>query len=450
MTRVATALRLLAVGHHARRPGPDALPRMLAIGHRSDPGLGAHLDRHGALPGLGDEARRAEILREVDRADVRGRGGAGFPLARKLRAVRDQHRWSVVVANGTEGEPASHKDEVLLARSPHLVLDGAQVAAALVGARRVVVVAPVRALATVAAAEAERRALGGDAVAIEVVPAARGFVAGEASAVVRWVARGEAVPRATPPRLAERGLHGRPTLVQNVETLAQLALVARHGARWYGAVGTPREPGSMLVTLAGCVRRPGVHEVAIGTPLGDVAAAAGGAPATSAVLVGGYSGTWVPAEAIAGLALSRDSLGTAGATPGAGVLAFLPAARCGLAETARLVRYLAGESVGQCGPCASGLPAIAGELERLAGSAGGEAAMLERWLAQVDGRGACGHPDGVARMVRSALRVFAGEVDEHRAGWCRGQSDDPVLPVGPARPQPGARRHRTRLAVAAR
>lgn len=413
---------------------PGTLPRMLRPAGAWEPGLDGHLARHGPMPRLEDPGERRAVLVEIEAAGLRGRGGAGFPVARKLGSVRDRRRRSVVVANGTEGEPASDKDKVLLAQAPHLVLDGAVAAAALVGADRVVAVVPEQVVTTVAAAVRERRARTGDGPVVQVVAAAPGFVAGEASAVVQWVERGRSLPRMTPPRLAERGLHRRPTLVHNVETLAQLALVARHGAHWYRAVGTDEEPGSMLVTLGGCVERPGVHEVAIGTPLAKVVGLAGSAPGASALLVGGYSGVWVAAGAARRLSLTRASLATVGAAPGAGVVAVLPATRCGLAETARVARYLAGESAGQCGPCALGLPSIAGELERLAGSGRGDVALVERWLGQVDGRGACGHPDGMARMVRSALRVFADEVAEHQSGWCRGESDRAVLPV-PARRQ---------------
>ena len=115
---------------------------------------------------------------------------------------------------------------------------------------------------------------------------------------------------------------------------------------------------------------------------------------------------------------------------GAGLIIALPVDKCGLVETARVVRYLAGQSAGQCGPCVFGLPAVAGELDALA--AGGEfnTAQLSRWLDQVDGRGACSHPDGVVRLVRSAVRVFAGEVNRHRTGWCCATGGGgPILPI---------------------
>ena len=251
----------------------------------------------------------------------------------------------------------------------------------------------------------------------------------QASAVVRWVQRGVPAPTATPPRLAQRGLRGAPTLVQNVETLAHLALIARYGAAWFRSAGTPAEPGTMLVTVLGAVRQPGVLEVGIGTPVGRLLDLAGGASAPpQALLLGGYFGAWVAADLALDRPFSSAGLADLGAGPGAGLVAVLPAGACGLAETARVVRYLAGESAGQCGPCRSGLPALAGQVERLADGRGADPGLLRRWLGQVDGRGGCAHPDGVVRLVRSALRTFGAEMEEHAGGRCSGVRTD-VLPV---------------------
>jgi NADH:ubiquinone oxidoreductase subunit F (NADH-binding) len=358
-------------------------------------------------------------------------GGAGFPTARKMAAVA-AGRDAVVVANGTEGEPASAKDKVLLARSPHLVLDGAALAAEIVGARRAVVVAHRSVREIVAEAAAVRARSGLDRVRLTVAAAADGFVAGEATAVVHWIERGIPAPRATPPRPSERGLGGAPTLVQNVETLAHLALIGRYGASWFRSVGTPPEPGSMLVTVLGAVREPGVVEVASGTPVGEVLDLAGGASGPlRALLIGGYFGTWADATAAAAAPFSSAGLADLGAGPGAGLIAALPRTACGLAETARVVRYLAGESAGQCGPCLFGLDAIAGAVQRLADGRRTDRGALARWLGQVDGRGACHHPDGAVRLVRSALGEFTDELDLHTHGWCSGTAR--VLPVPPRR-----------------
>jgi NADH:ubiquinone oxidoreductase subunit F (NADH-binding) len=413
---------------------PRLLPARLWGGPAS---LAEHLARHGRPPAVGRDARwRVEFIAEVDRAGLSGRGGASFPTARKLRAVASGRDVPIVIANGTEGEPASAKDKVLLAREPHLVLDGAVLAAEMVGARQAIVVAHDAVRETVDGAAAERRRARLDRVKITVITAADGFVAGEASALVNWAGRGIPLPTAVPPRVSERGLGGRPTLVQNVETLAHLALIARHGARWFRSLGTPAEPGSMLVTVIGAVHKPGVYEIEIGQPVGEVLEVAG-APAASlaALLIGGYFGTWVDPAVAGPLPFSVAGLRAVGGGPGAGLVAALPAGACGLAETARVARYLASESAGQCGPCVFGLDSIAAELEALAAGRRFEEARLRRWLGQVDGRGACHHPDGAVHMVRSALEVFAGEIGRHARGWCCGTRPPGVLPV-PSRALP--------------
>jgi NADH:ubiquinone oxidoreductase subunit F (NADH-binding) len=218
--------------------------------------------------------------------------------------------------------------------------------------------------------------------------------------------------------------------VQNVETLAHLALIARLGAQWFRALGTADEPGSMLVTLIGAVHRPGVYEAEIGRPVADVLGLAGGPAAPlGALLIGGYFGTWADPATAGALPFSAAGLSAAGASPGAGLVAALPADACGLAETARVARYLADESAGQCGPCVFGLGSIAGALEDLAAGRSYQAGRLRRWLGQVERRGACHHPDGAVRMIRSALWVFGSEIDRHARGWCCGKRPPGVLPV---------------------
>jgi NADH:ubiquinone oxidoreductase subunit F (NADH-binding) len=369
------------------------------------------------------------MIEEVDRSGLRGRGGAGFPAALKLAAVAGQRGRPIVIGNGTEGEPASAKDKVLLAKAPHLVLDGAALAAEMIGAAEAIVVCHRAVRDLVEAAVGERRRASIDSVRLWVVEAAPGFVAGEASAVVRWVASQDPRPTRTPPRLADRGYHGRPTLVQNVETFAHLALIGRYGASWFRSVGAADEGGSMLVTLQGAASRPGVYEVEIGMRIGDLIDRFGKPlAAPQAVLVGGYFGTWLLYEEAAPARLSRAGLGPLRASPGAGLLAVLPQGACGLRETAALARYLASQSAGQCGPCIFGLDAIAGELEHLAKSGTYDAELLSRWLSQVDGRGACSHPDGVVRLVKSALVAFEAELGRHAEGRCSGSpATEPIL-----------------------
>ena len=379
--------------------------------------LDAHLVQHGPVPWQGGPSR---LVATAEAAGLTGRGGAGFPTWRKLVAVGTGER-PVVVANGAEGEPASAKDRTLLVRAPHLVLDGLQLAAECVGARRAFVYLPAGpATEAVRRAVAQRRDARLDRIRVDVVAAPDRFVSGEESAVVAAIEGRAALPGDKLRRVIESGVHGRPTLVQNVETLAHLALVARHGADWFRGRGTRAEPGTFLATVSGAVSAPGVYELPYGLPVSEALGRAGGPAATlQTVLVGGFHGAWLPAEAAAA-PLSRAGLQPWGASPGAGVLVALPAGRCGLVESARIVAYLARQSAGQCGPCVNGLPRLADTLHRLAhgGRHPGLPAEVARLCALVAGRGACQHPDGTVRLVRSSLGVFADDVRAHLAGHC--------------------------------
>jgi NADH:ubiquinone oxidoreductase subunit F (NADH-binding) len=184
-----------------------------------------------------------------------------------------------------------------------------------------------------------------------------------------------------------------------------------------------------------------VYEVALGTPVADVIAVAGRAGDWRAALVGGYYGSWLSARDAASIGLDNASLRDRGASVGAGVVVALPTEACPAAEVARVVRWMAAENAGQCGPCVHGLAAIAGTVTALSvGRAGRDTrARLERWTGQVDGRGACHHPNGVVRFVRSALAVFADELDDHRRhGPCSACSLPPVLAVPEVRAQRAA------------
>jgi NADH:ubiquinone oxidoreductase subunit F (NADH-binding) len=350
------------------------------------------------------------LLRE---AGLTGHGGAGFPTWRKLTAVAAGSR-AVVIGNGAEGEPASAKDKTLLTRAPHLVLDGLQLAATAVDASDCYLYLPAALVNHVRHAIATRR----DHRPVTVVTAPDTFVAGEESAVIAGIGGARPLPTDKRKLVVEAGLRGRPTLVQNVETLAHMAMIARHGPAWFRRHGTEAEPGTFLATVGGAVAAPGVHEVPYGIQLTDLLDLAGG-PATrlSAVLVGGYHGTWLPRTDVP---MSRTGLAPYGATPGAGVVHALPASYCGLMETARITGYLANQSARQCGPCRFGLPAMADSLHRLA--AGERNRDLPRQVVALTGlvtnRGACHHPDGTVRLVRSALTVFADEIGRHLAGRC--------------------------------
>ncbi|MGA3152355.1 MAG: NADH-ubiquinone oxidoreductase-F iron-sulfur binding region domain-containing protein [Streptosporangiaceae bacterium] len=407
----------------AGRPQPRLLPPA-AAGPVSLPG---HLASHGPLPYRG---RPEALVPELAAAGLTGRGGAAFPVHRKMAAVLAAGRSPVAVGNGAEGEPASGKDRYLLRSAPHLVLDGLQLAAEAVGADVAVLYVqrdhdlPAR----MADAAGQRAAAGLDRVRVQVAEAPEAFLSGEESALVASLSGGPAVPAFKRAGVYERGVAGRPTLVQNVETLAQIALIARYGAPWFRGLGTADEPGSMLCSLHRADGRSAITEVPLGTPLRSLLPLG---PGVQAVLCGGYHGAWLTTARASQLTLSNAALRPAGAFVGAGVLAELPAGRCGLAETARVMRYLALESAGQCGPCFNGLPRIAAALAELAvpRPAPGALADLRRWSGLMPGRGACHHPDGSIRFVTSALSVFAAETDLHSRGRCTASAGRPFLPL---------------------
>ena len=397
----------------------STLPRLLAGWRPGHPvSFDGHLSMFGAVP-IPGKREGHDLIEAVERSGLRGRGGAGFPTAAKLRAVASAGRGRrVVVVNGAEGEPASAKDRVLLAGAPHLVLDGALSAAAAVGADEVIVCVKSTSAKAIRALEAAIRERSADSVSLVEIPPS--YVAGEETALVNFLNTGRPLPTFVPPRPFERGVRGRPTLMQNPETLANLALVARHGAGWFRQVGAEDDPGSNLVTLRGAVARPGVYEIASGAPLESLLEAAGGSTEPiAAFLVGGYAGLWVPSERARELPLTRAN-GAVGRWPslGAGVVVALPSAACGFCETGRVVGYLAAESAGQCGPCVHGVGAIADAFTEISDGVAepGAHRWIEAWSADVTGRGACGHPDGAASLATSALYTFRDAVDAHEAG----------------------------------
>jgi NADH:ubiquinone oxidoreductase subunit F (NADH-binding) len=396
-----SGLRLLA--------GPD-----LRSGAES---LTDHTRRLGA-PTLGGRT----LIETLVRSGVGGRGGASFPAGMKWRAVASASKGPVVViANGAEGEPQSHKDRLLMATRPHLILDGAFLAARTLRAAQVVIYVGEEHKTAWAAMtraveerpEAERRIT-------RMVGAPNRYVAGESSAAVHLVDAGVATPTTTPPFPRERGVAAVPTLVQNVETLAHIALIARYGDAWYRSVGRRGAAGTVLLTIAGGVKNPGVLEVEAGTTIEEVVAAAGGvSEPAGAVLLGGYFGVWVPAAQAWELPLDGETLRSRGMTLGCGVIGVQPAGRCGVCDTARIMRYLAEESSAQCGPCFFGLRALSDACNRLAerGTNRDDIARLNKWAVEVPGRGACKHPDGAVMFLRSALYTFSDQFASHPAHW---------------------------------
>ncbi len=370
-------------------------------------------------------ARRA-LLEELEASGLVGRGGAGFPTVRKVQLIKAQRGHKYVVVNAMEGEPAAHKDHRLLSTNPHLVLDGAEMLAQMVGASRIAVCVA-RDNPTVvnhverAIHERERRNLRGPAIDLHTPPWR--YVAGEESALVHWLDDNESLPqyRPTKPHVLRIGRGA--ALVDNAETCANVGLIGRYGADWFRALGTAQHPGSTVVSVTGAVTRPSVLEVNLGTPVATILATAGADPDPQAVLLGGFGGAWLRGEDLA-TPYCNEALATLGLSVGAGIIAVVPRTACGVAEAHRVVRWMAHESARQCGPCAFGLPALADDLAQvLRGGPDAVAAVarLRERCGVIEGRGACRHPDGVVRFVRSSLEVFRRDVDDHlRGAVCAG------------------------------
>jgi NADH:ubiquinone oxidoreductase subunit F (NADH-binding) len=420
------------------------LPRLLTgVGDWPLGELESHLELHGPLPDLRRWAP-AQIVELLDQAGLRGRGGAAFPVATKLRAVASRRGPKVVVANGSEGEPASKKDRVLLRELPHLVLDGAAIAARAVGAAEAIIAVSehddrgARSLSSALGQRREAR-LGGEP-RFELFSVPERFISGQETALVNVLSGGPAKPTFGR-RPFERGVRRRPTLVQNAETLAHIGLIARHGASWFRELGTQRDPGSTLVTLSGAVASPGVYEIEHGLALAELLDSTAATDELAAVIIGGYFGSWQPATRICDLRLSPEQLREHGASLGCGVIVAVGHAACPVAETARVADYFAAQTAGQCGPCVNGLGAIADTIQQLATGTAARAARsdLERWTSELPRRGACQYPDGAARFIASALRAFPDAFREHaRLGPCERCAQAPVLPV-PLAVRPRAR-----------
>lgn len=412
----------------ARYQPPVGLPRLLnTIPAHGAMNLADHLSVHGEPPLARSRRTRrsaSALIEEIEQAGLHGRGGGAFPTAIKMRGVAHARGRPIVVVNAAEGEPASSKDHLLLIGLPHLVLDGALLAAQAIGADQVIVCIPESSTGIhsmqIALAERQRAAAGLPSIELRRVP--ERYVSGHESALVNHLGGGPALPTFTPPLPFKQGVRRRPTLVNNTETLAHLALIARHGARWFRELGTTAQPGSTLITLSGPLAYPGVYEIEHGASLSSLLHAAGGIIApVRAGLLGGYAGAWIDAEQLRDLALCSEHLTPHGASLGAGVIALLSKDACGVAETVTVTRWLAEQSAGQCGPCVHGLEALAIALEELAAGAAPRDAKqrIARLISLTRRRGACSHPDGAVRFILSALETFATEFADHaRYGPC--------------------------------
>ncbi len=392
------------------RPGPGLLS-----GIEHGPSLHAHREQYGDLPRLDAESLQDTVYK----VRLRGRGGAAFPFATKLETVAKGSR-PVLVVNMSEGEPASSKDAALALSRPHLVLDGAVATARALRARELHVVLPGE---RPAAATAMRTAIAerDDPVPLHTHVASQRFVAGQARAVVELIAGRPNLPVTTWAPEAISGLRGRPTLLSNAETWARVGLLVLSGLRAYTALGTRDEPGATLLTLSRPGSIPVVREAEYGERLRSfVPSEPHGRPA----LVGGFHGAWATWPTLASARVSVNSMRALGTPLGAGVV--LTAPECPVSLTTQVVSYLAGQSAGRCGPCFNGLPALADAVTAVHEGQGGQR-RVDQLADLLVRRGACAHPDGTVRLVRSMMSTFAVEVEAHAQGECQDRNEVSVV-----------------------
>jgi NADH:ubiquinone oxidoreductase subunit F (NADH-binding) len=396
---------------------PGCAPRLL----REHPGredYAAYRDLGGyrPLPSADD------LLDEVERSGLLGRGGAAFPLAVKLRTVRDNGRLaggSVVVANGEEGEPASIKDRWLLRNRPHLVLDGLRLAAAIVAADRAYVyVSDPESARSVEAALTELDAdTLGVPVALRTVDP--GYIAGEETAAVRALNGGPVKPTDKPPRPFQQGVGGWPTLVSNVETLANLPYLLQHGAAAFRAEGTSMSPGTLLMTITGASRPAGLYEIPHGLPFAELLALHGVSPdQVQGALLGGYFAGLLNRDVLDST-LDHETLRRLGSGLGAGAITAITD-DCPVAVAASVLAYFDRENAGQCGSCFNGtaaMAAVAGAL-RDGAATSEDLDRLRRWSVQLRGRGACATLDAATNIAGSLLNQFPHMVHRHLDNAC--------------------------------
>ena len=420
-------------------PTPAAWPRILlpADGPADPLDLDAAIAA-GAFAGLRRAARElgpTGTIATVAAAGLRGRGGAGFPAAKKWRAVAaGADRARFVVVDAVDADPGVGAARALLGRRPYAILEGAAIAALAAGAKTIVVAVRaedrdgIRALETAVAAATEAGLLGddvlgiGSSLAAEVRPVRGGLLLGEETVLLNVLSNRRAEAEQCPPYPSERGLDGHPTAVNSAATLAAVPWILVNGADAFAAIGDPATPGTALVQLSGAVASPGIAEVPTGTPLATIVELGGGVPAgrsLKAFLVGGPSGGLLPA-ALAATPYAFGPLRAVGAHVGSGSIVAVDAASCVVDLARLLVRYCADEACGKTVPCRIGTRRMAEIAARLAA---GLARPSDRQLAldlaaDINASALCDHERQACTPLLSVLRHFGPEVDDHVRGTC--------------------------------
>lgn len=370
-----------------------------------------------------------DVVDEVEEAGLVGRGGAAFSTGVKMRSVAERDGPHYLVANGDEGEPLSVKDRWLLRIRPHLVLDGAFRAASAISAAKIFVyVSDALAVASVTEALEE---LGPTPVPVEIFRVAPSYVGGEETAAVRAINGGPALPTDKPPRPFESGVEGQPTLVINVETLANIPAIDRESAQAYLDASFDRaSPGTFLMTLSGACRRPGLYEVPLGSTIDDVIEATGGyVGEPRGALMGGFFGG-VIGPRFRTLSLSYPVLRAEGTGLGCGAIRVLGEADCPVLVAREVMAFFEANNARQCGPCIRGTLGMRTVLNHLSLGTASEEELekLKGWTNSLRHRGACAHLDGAANLAATLFREFPAEIDLHASfgcPTCRLERDEP-------------------------
>jgi NADH-quinone oxidoreductase subunit F len=415
--------RLIMRRFGASKPG-DFLGYLATGGYRA---LGL------AMGSLGPD----EVAKRVEASGLRGRGGAGFEAGRKWAACREaKASGKIVLANGDEGDPGAFMNRALMEGDPLAVIEGMTLGAYAVGAERGIIYVrheyplSVKRLAEAIAQAGSRGLLGPNILGsgfnfhLEVAEGGGAFVCGESSALMASIEGREGQPRVKYVRSTEKGLWDRPTLLQNVESWANVPLIVEKGPDWFKSIGAPGNPGTKIFSLVGEVRRSGLAEVPLGTSLREMVFGIGGGArkgrSIKAVQTGGPSGGCLPADAL-DLPLDFDSLPSAGTIMGSGGLIVMDNLSCMVDVARYFTSFLAGESCGKCLPCREGLPALLGLLDdlRTGKAEAGHAELIEGMARALSKTALCGLGQSAANPILSTIRYFKEEYLEHERGFCR-------------------------------
>ena len=386
-----------------------------------------------------------EICQEILASGLRGRGGGGFPAGRKWESVRRQDSdTKYVVCNGDEGDPGAFMDRSVMEGNPHSVLEGMMIAGVAAGAHegyiyvRAEYPLAVSRLKTAIAKAEDFGLLGenilgsGFAFRLHVNQGAGAFVCGEGSALTASIEGKRGMPRTKPPRTVEHGLWAKPTILNNVETFANVPGIIRQGSGWYRGIGTEKSPGTKAFALTGNVNNTGLIEVPMGTTIREVVFDIGGGirdgKKFKAVQIGGPSGGCACAsEEHLDLPLDFDSLKKIGAMIGSGGLVVMDEDTC-MVETARFfMKFTQNESCGKCVPCREGTKRMLEILDRIVANEGSleDLDLLEELAEDITNTALCGLGQSACKPVVSTLRYFRNEylahVVDHHCPICNGR-----------------------------